>query len=179
MLDIFTRVLTFFRRQRVQTDSVVFRLHHSATVALLLIFCLIVGLNQYVKSPIICHSSDIPREVLNAHCWALSTFTLAEAFQKKIGSEIIHPGVALLEGEGSRRSQLYYPWVFLSLFFQVSNRTGSEYSPVAGCFGYGDEISGIISTRNVLIINLSIFPIFPFKRKTRRKVKCQRNPAHT
>lgn len=162
MLDIFKRVLTFFRRQRVQTDSFVFRLHHSATVALLLIFCLIVGLNQYVRSPINCSTETIPRAVLDAHCWSQSTFTVPEEFQKKTGSEFTYPGLATPEGKGSRRAKFYYPWVFLSLFFQVSNRTGSEYNPMAGCFGYGDEISGIISTRHVVIINLLIFPYFHY-----------------
>jgi hypothetical protein len=179
MLDIFKRVLTFFRRQRVRTDSFVFRLHHSATVALLLIFCLIVGLNQYVKSPIKCNSSEFPRDVLDVLCWSQSTFTVAEAFQKKTGSEVAYSGLAPLKDEDSTRSQLYYPWVFLSLFFQVSNRAGSEYIPMAGCFGYGDDISGVTSTRNLLIINLLIFPIFPFKRKTRGKVDYQHQPAHT
>ncbi|PNF15700.1 Innexin shaking-B [Cryptotermes secundus] len=119
MLDIFKRVLTFFRRQRIQTDSFVFRLHHSATVALLLIFCLIVGLNQYVRSPINCSTETIPRAVLDAHCWSQSTFTVPEEFQKKTGSGFTYPGVATPEGKGSRRTKFYYPWVFLSLFFQA------------------------------------------------------------
>lgn len=110
MLDIFKSVFTFFRRQRVQTDSFVFRLHHSATVALLLIFCLIVGLNQYVKKPISCSSSEFPLDVLNVQCWAQSTFT---------GSEVVHPGTAPLKDKGSIRFLPYYPWVFLSFFFQA------------------------------------------------------------
>jgi hypothetical protein len=120
MLDIFKRVFVFFRRQSVQTDSFVFRLHHSATVALLLIFCLIVGLQQYVMSPIKCISSDIPLNVLDVHCFTLSPFTAAETVYKKIGSEVAHPGVTPPSNEDSIKSLSYYPWVFLSLFFQVS-----------------------------------------------------------
>jgi hypothetical protein len=120
MLDIFKGVFTFFRRRSVQTDSFVFRLHHSVTVALLLIFCLIVGFTQYVKRPISCSSSDIPRDVLDAQCWTQSTFTVAEVFQKKIGSGIAYPGVGSLEDKSGEITLHYYPWVFLSLFFQVS-----------------------------------------------------------
>jgi hypothetical protein len=120
MLDVFKRVFIFFRRQSVQTDSFVFRLHHSATVALLLIFCLVVGLNQYVRSPVKCSSSEIPVTVLDVHCWAQSTFTTVEAYHKKIGSEVAYPGVSSLSNEGTVRFQGYYPWVFLSFFFQVS-----------------------------------------------------------
>jgi hypothetical protein len=128
MLDIFKSVFTFFRRQRVQTDCFVFRIHHSATVALLLIFCLIVGLNQYVKKPVNCISSELPLDVLNVHCWALPTFTVAETFHKKIGSELVHPGVAPLKDKGSTGSPLYYPWVFLCFFFQVSQLRKPNWS---------------------------------------------------
>jgi hypothetical protein len=124
MLDIFKRVFTFFRKRRVQTDSFVFRLHHSATVALLLIFCLIVGLNQYMKSSVKCSSSEFALDVLDAHFWAQCT--VVEPFQKKeFGPQITHPGVAPLEDEESVRSIHYYYWVYLCLFFQVSKRTGS------------------------------------------------------
>jgi hypothetical protein len=97
MLDIFKNVLTFFRKQRVQTDSFVFRLHHSVTVALLLIFCLIVGLNQYVKSPIKCNSSLFPLDVLDVHCWTQSTFTVAE--ENRLRGRLPWGGVSRRQGQ--------------------------------------------------------------------------------
>jgi hypothetical protein len=131
MLDIFKRAFTFFRRRSVQTDSFVFRLHHSATVALLLVFSLIVGLHQYMKGPIKCSSSDIPLNVLDVHCFTQSTFTAAEAVHKRTGPEIAHPGVSRPSTEGNINALSYYPWVFLSLFFQVSLSHSLKLSSVA------------------------------------------------
>lgn len=65
---------------------------------------------------------DIPEDVLNTYCWIHSTYTVADAFTKKQGSEVPFPGV---DNSQSRvnvtiKHTKYYQWVAFTLFFQVS-----------------------------------------------------------
>ncbi|XP_069702394.1 innexin shaking-B-like isoform X2 [Periplaneta americana] len=121
MLDIFKGVIKVFRRHRVHTDSLVFRLHHRVTVAFLLLFCLIVGLNQYVRKPIVCSNASLPENLLNEYCWTHSTFTAEDSYRKKVGVEVPFPGLGPSRGarESKTKIQRYYQWVFICLFFQA------------------------------------------------------------
>ncbi|XP_018334680.1 innexin shaking-B-like [Agrilus planipennis] len=108
------------RVSHVHIDSVVFRLHYSITVIILIAFSLILTTRQYVGNPIDCvHTKDIPEDVLNTFCWIHSTYTVRAAFYKKIGLEVPYPGVETAKDEKDKKLYKYYQWVCFCLFFQA------------------------------------------------------------
>lgn len=122
MLDVFRGLKSLVKISHVHIDSPVFRLHYSLTVMLLSAFSLIVTTRQYVGNPIDCvHTKDIPEDVLNTYCWIHSTYTIKEAFKKKVGVAVPYPGVDNTRGGKSddRKTYGYYQWVCFCLFFQV------------------------------------------------------------
>lgn len=121
MLDIFRGLKTLVKLSTVHTDSLVFRLHYSITVLLLVSFSLIVTTRQYVGNPIDCiHTKDIPEDVLNTYCWIHSTYSVKSAFKKKVGTEVAYPGVDTSKDPKDKKVYKYYQWVCFCLFFQVS-----------------------------------------------------------
>lgn len=121
MLDVFRGLKSLVKISHVHIDSPVFRLHYSLTVMLLSAFSLIVTTRQYVGNPIDCvHTKDIPEDVLNTYCWIHSTYTIKEAFKKKVGVAVPYPGVDNTRGKADdRKTYGYYQWVCFCLFFQV------------------------------------------------------------
>ncbi|KAJ4427802.1 hypothetical protein ANN_25455 [Periplaneta americana] len=85
------------------------------------VFCLIVGLNQYVRKPIVCSNASLPENLLNEYCWTHSTFTAEDSYRKKVGVEVPFPGLGPSRGarESKTKIQRYYQWVFICLFFQA------------------------------------------------------------
>lgn len=130
MLDVFRGLKSLVKISHVHIDSPVFRLHYSLTVMLLSAFSLIVTTRQYVGNPIDCvHTKDIPEDVLNTYCWIHSTYTIKEAFKKKVGVSVPYPGVDNTRGKADdRKTYGYYQWVCFCLFFQV--RTSLLCHPV-------------------------------------------------
>lgn len=125
MLDVFRGLKSLVKISHVHIDSPVFRLHYSLTVMLLSAFSLIVTTRQYVGNPIDCvHTKDIPEDVLNTYCWIHSTYTIKEAFKKKVGVAVPYPGVDNTRGgkPDDRKTYGYYQWVCFCLFFQVRSR---------------------------------------------------------
>lgn len=124
MLDVFRGLKSLVKISHVHIDSPVFRLHYSLTVMLLSAFSLIVTTRQYVGNPIDCvHTKDIPEDVLNTYCWIHSTYTIKEAFKKKVGVAVPYPGVDNTRGKtDDRKTYGYYQWVCFCLFFQVRSR---------------------------------------------------------
>lgn len=125
MLDVFRGLKSLVKISHVHIDSPVFRLHYSLTVMLLSAFSLIVTTRQYVGNPIDCvHTKDIPEDVLNTYCWIHSTYTIKEAFKKKVGVAVPYPGVDNTRGKvDDRKTYGYYQWVCFCLFFQVYYQT--------------------------------------------------------
>lgn len=121
MLDIFRGLKNLVKVSHVKTDSLVFRLHYSITVMILMSFSLIITTRQYVGNPIDCvHTKDIPEDVLNTFCWIHSTYAIKSLFHKKVGAAVPYPGVGNSEGDQSdRKYYKYYQWVCFCLFFQV------------------------------------------------------------
>lgn len=122
MLDIFRGLKNLVKVSHVKTDSIVFRLHYSITVMVLMSFSLIITTRQYVGNPIDCvHTKDIPEDVLNTYCWIQSTYTLRSLFLKKQGISVPYPGIGNSDGDPSdKKHYKYYQWVCFCLFFQVS-----------------------------------------------------------
>ncbi|KAL1131820.1 hypothetical protein AAG570_011432 [Ranatra chinensis] len=132
MLDVFRGLKNLIKVSSVHVDSPVFRLHYSITVMILLAFSLIVTTRQYVGNPIDCvHTKDIPEDVLNTYCWIHSTYTMKNAFKKKVGVVVPYPGVDNSRGsQDERKCYTYYQWVCFCLFFQVINDFYCKKPPV-------------------------------------------------
>lgn len=116
MLDIFRGLKNLIKISHVKTDSLVFRLHYSITVMMLMSFSLIVTTRQYVGNPIDCvHTKDLPEDVLNTYCWIHSTYTLKSLFRKRIGVEVPYPGIGNSGNSehipNDRKFYRYYQWV--------------------------------------------------------------------
>lgn len=124
MLDIFRGLKNLVKVSHVKTDSIVFRLHYSITVMILMSFSLIITTRQYVGNPIDCvHTKDIPEDVLNTYCWIQSTYTLKSLFLKKQGVSVPYPGIGNSDGDpADKKHYKYYQWVCFCLFFQVGTR---------------------------------------------------------
>lgn len=85
MLDLMKLVKSFLELEKVQTDNNVFKLHYKVTVALLLIFSLLLTSKQYFGDPIDCDlsSSKVDKGFLNNFCWIFGTFTIEKNINGK------------------------------------------------------------------------------------------------
>ncbi|XP_069702388.1 innexin shaking-B-like [Periplaneta americana] len=117
MLDIFKRLARVFKRRRVQTDSLVFRLHYSVTVAFLLLFCVIVTFNQYFRKPLTCSEvGSKDSNMVDEFCLTRSKYVSPELPNLR---EIVHPGITFNDRDRKMISLKYYQWIFIYLFFQA------------------------------------------------------------
>jgi len=110
----------YLKWQEITTDNAIFRLHNLFTTVLLLTCSLIITANQFVGNPIQCIVSGLPTHVINTYCWITSTFTMPDAFQREVGLDVAHPGVANdFSDDNAKKYYTYYQWVCFVLFFQV------------------------------------------------------------
>ena len=82
----------FHWKRLLKLDSIcinVFRLHYKATVMILILFSLLVTLQQYSGDQIDCIVDVIPLNVIDTYCWIHSTFTIPN----RVGPDIVQPGV--------------------------------------------------------------------------------------
>ncbi|KAL1455187.1 hypothetical protein WDU94_009298 [Cyamophila willieti] len=119
MLKLLGGLKEYLKWQEITTDSTIFRLHNLFTTALLLTCSLIITATQYVGTPIQCIVNGLPGKPINTYCWVMSTFTMPDAFQRQVGVEVAHPGIANDFGnEDAKKYYSYYQWVCFVLFFQ-------------------------------------------------------------
>lgn len=120
MFDVFGPLKSVMKLDQVCIDNNVFRLHYKVTVIFLAAFSLLVTSRQYFGDPIDCiQRDDIPQNVIDTYCWIHATFTLPEAFDKKVGIEVPHPGVDKYRPGEQRTYHKYYQWVCFVLFLQA------------------------------------------------------------
>jgi len=101
-------------------DNHIFRLHYKASMVILLAFSLMVTGRQYFGDPIDCISKDdIPSDLLDTYCWIHTTFSLEDAWYKKVGIEVPYPCVDKYTPGEKRVYHAYYQWVCFVLFFQA------------------------------------------------------------
>ncbi|KAH9379809.1 hypothetical protein HPB48_000836 [Haemaphysalis longicornis] len=82
------------------------------TVCILIAFSILVTSRQYIGDPIDCISKDgVPHKVLNTFCWIHTTFSLTDAWHKKVACNYTL-------GE-KRVYHAYYQWVCFVLFLQA------------------------------------------------------------
>jgi len=120
MLKLLGGLKEFIKRQPVTIDGTVFRVHVSFTTAVLLACSIMVTATQYVGNPIQCIVDGLPPRPVNTFCWITSTFTMPDAFHRKIGVGAAHPGVGPeYEGNEPPKYYTYCQWVCFALFFQA------------------------------------------------------------
>ncbi|KAI2801773.1 Structural component of the gap junction [Blomia tropicalis] len=75
---------------------------------------------QYFGDPIDCISrDDIPPNLLDTYCWIHTTFSIENAWKKRVGEEVPYPGVDKTTPNEKRVYHAYYQWVCFVLFFQA------------------------------------------------------------
>ncbi|RWS05636.1 Innexin inx2-like protein [Dinothrombium tinctorium] len=120
VFDVFGSLRSVIKLDQVCIDNNVFRLHYKATVIILIACSLLVTSRQYFGDPIDCISNDdVPKKVFNTFCWIHATFTLPDAYNKRIGEDIVAPGVAQHTPGEKRVYHKYYQWVCFVLFLQA------------------------------------------------------------
>ncbi|GIX84809.1 innexin inx2 [Caerostris darwini] len=120
MFEIFNDLKDFIKVDSICNDNNVFRLHYRFTVLVLVSFSILVSCRQYLGDPIDCiQNDDIPENVLETYCWVHSTFTLPDAYEKKVGIEVPHPGIDKYTPGENRKYHAYYQWVCFVLFLQA------------------------------------------------------------
>ncbi|GAB6029480.1 hypothetical protein CHUAL_005234 [Chamberlinius hualienensis] len=101
-------------------DNTVFRLHYRFTVVGLFAFSTVVTCRQYIGNPIQCTvpTSNLRDAVVDEYCWVSSTVSLPKAFNKKVGTEVIYPGVDKQLPDDDVVRHQYYQWVCFVLLIQ-------------------------------------------------------------
>lgn len=121
-MDVLGSLKSFVLRVKtLDVDNSVFRLHYRFTVIMLLAFSILVTCRQYIGDPIDCHApaSTLRVDMIDQYCWVSSTISLPKAFDKRVGTEVVYPGVdKYVTGDDSIRHQ-YYQWVCFVLFLQA------------------------------------------------------------
>lgn len=119
-MDLFAGLKSFFKTDSTTIDNNVFRLHYKATAVILVAFSILVTGRQYIGDPIDCISKDdIPSDLLDTFCWIHTTFSLPDAWFKKVGEEVPYPGVDKYTPGEKRVYHAYYQWVCFVLFLQA------------------------------------------------------------
>jgi len=119
-MDLFSNLKAFIKPSSCTIDNHIYRLHYKASVIILVAFSLMVTGRQYFGDPIDCISrDDIPSNLLDTYCWIHTTFSLEDAWFKKVGIEVPYPGVDKTKPGDKRVYHAYYQWVCFVLFFQA------------------------------------------------------------
>ncbi|XP_071628318.1 innexin shaking-B-like [Temnothorax longispinosus] len=128
MIDLFGSIRSLFKVHRIAEDSMIFRLHYRATVAVLLAGCLTLACKSISGSPIHCEATTaVDKAVLETFCWLHTTYSVVRAFNMSIGQAVPYPGVSNTKGEGGHghaphpliKQHKYYQWVIFLLLLQV------------------------------------------------------------
>ena len=128
MIDVFGSLRSLFKVQRISEDTMIFRLHYRATVALLLGGCVTLACKSISGSPIHCEASgSVDKVVLETFCWLHTTYSMVHAFNMSLGQAVPYPGVSNSKGEGMHghashplvKQHKYYQWVIFFLLLQV------------------------------------------------------------
>ncbi|XP_054161067.1 innexin inx2-like [Oppia nitens] len=120
MFQLFGSLKPYLKPSSCTIDNNVFRLHYRATVLILVGCSLMVTARQYFGDPIDCISKDdIPSNLLDTYCWIHTTFSIENAWKKRVGDEVPYPGVDKTTPNEKRVYHAYYQWVCFVLFFQA------------------------------------------------------------
>ncbi|GBN44409.1 hypothetical protein AVEN_213870-1 [Araneus ventricosus] len=87
MLQTFSILKSTVTSHRRSTESYVFYLHYRVTFLLLMFACLLVSSRHFIGDKIKClsgHHGDISVGLLEAYCWAASTYSVTSAYLKEV-----------------------------------------------------------------------------------------------
>ncbi|GFT46211.1 innexin shaking-B [Nephila pilipes] len=108
------------KRENPSIDYETLKLHYAFTVGVLLIFFIIVSIEQNVGDPILCEVAGGGSIVsINAYCWIHSTFVIPKAFNKEVNIEAPHPGIDSTRNPREYYFLKYYQWIYIMLLFQA------------------------------------------------------------
>ncbi len=121
MHALFDSLRSFIKPQSCVIDNPIYQLHYKWTVLILLAFSVMVTARQYFGDPIECMGpAGVPPKLLDTFCWVHTTYSVEGAWRKRVGLDVVYPGVENSNGvrEG-RVYHTYYQWVCFVLFFQA------------------------------------------------------------
>lgn len=162
MVDVFGSLRSLFKVQRISEDTMIFRLHYRATVALLLGGCVTLACKSISGSPIHCEASgSVDKIVLETFCWLHTTYSMVHAFNKSLGQAVPYPGVSNSKGDGMHghashplvKQHKYYQWVIFFLLLQVWKRHS---------IAVVDDICDWNSDWNDNSVEFPLFPTFDY-----------------
>lgn len=88
-MDTFQRLKGLVKIREVFIDNEVFQLHYRVTAVLLLGCAALVASKQHFGDPIDCITrDDVSNKIMDTYCWIHATFTLPDACNKTVGSEV-------------------------------------------------------------------------------------------
>lgn len=121
MYSLFESLRSILKVQSCTLDNPIYQLHYRATVIFLVAFSILVTARQFIGDPIECMAGPtVPEKMLDTFCWVHTTFSVETAWKKRIGVDVVYPGVENSKGsEYGRVYHTYYQWVCFVLFFQA------------------------------------------------------------
>lgn len=100
-------------------DNVVFRLHYRYTYMIFMVSMLLATLYDNIGKKIDCMATGVSKDVVNAYCFIMGTFTVDRLHGLDIGVDVPHPGVGPWKQEEDEITiHSYYQWVPFVLFLQ-------------------------------------------------------------
>ena len=86
LLSVFSREFKgLIKLDSVKIDNNIFRLHHKATVLILVCSSLLTTLHTYFGDPIDCVVDGVPNYIMDTYCWIHSTFSIPSRWAGKPG----------------------------------------------------------------------------------------------
>ncbi|CAG2115371.1 unnamed protein product, partial [Medioppia subpectinata] len=116
MIPLFATLAKLWRRRETETEGLVFRLHYTLTVIVLMAFCIVISSKQAIGGPIDCEVATNAMDVnmINTFCYVRFTTNVyggpQYANRPNLGPHGDHP-----PGDGEHH---YYQWVWLVLLLQ-------------------------------------------------------------
>lgn len=112
-----------FNANQIRVDNIVFKLHSTVTVLILLVGTMFVSMRQYFGEPIECMNggrSDIQIATIQHYCWLEATFSVPGPKTEYAGVHHAYPGIKTQGPNDKKVYHKYYQWVYFVLIIQVS-----------------------------------------------------------
>ncbi|CAG0921189.1 unnamed protein product [Notodromas monacha] len=117
MLEVFSGILHLLKFRKARADSVIFRLHYTFTVCLLVGASVLISSSQYVGKPIHCayNKNLFPEAYVESFCWVNSTYYHPHDVQP----DPLQAAPHVRPGADNVVHVKYYQWVAMVLLFQA------------------------------------------------------------
>ncbi|XP_015787864.1 innexin inx2 [Tetranychus urticae] len=111
-----------FNANQIRVDNIVFKLHSTVTVLILLVGTMFVSMRQYFGEPIECMNggrSDIQIATIQHYCWLEATFSVPGPKTEYAGVHHAYPGIKTQGPNDKKVYHKYYQWVYFVLIIQA------------------------------------------------------------